>query len=345
METSLIREIIKKFLEGNCSDEEFAYLLYWYESFDENVPVKLTDEEKESLRMNILEHIKSNIPELETSEKRAKTIKITGRKGVFIRSWKYAAAAVIIGISVWISFSWFGQKQYGHLAKTGQIQIKTDLVTLINRSDQVQLVVLPDSSKVWLSPESSIHYNDKFTSTERKVQLTGEAFFDIRHNAFRPFIVISQHLMTTVLGTSFLIKTNTDGTGEVTVLSGKVVVEKRDHKKDKIILIAKQSVILNTGSKLVKGTGIDKGILQKWQKINLSFDNAPFEQVIQILDKRFGVRMYCLDDKIYQYKLNADFNNQNLADILEMLGTSLNIHYKMINDSTISFYEKIDTKE
>ena len=345
MDKKLITDIIRKFLNGNCSDEEFAYLLYWYESFDENMPLQLTEEERELLRTNILRRIRKNIPELEPMEIETGSVKMRRRKNVWSRGWKYAAAAVVIGIIYWFGFSGLGHKPDNSLLTKVQVQNKAGQVALMNRSNQVRLVILPDSSRVWLNPGSSIRYTDKFTSSERKVQLTGEAFFDIRHDAARPFVAISQNIVTTVLGTSFLIRTGADGTGEVLVLTGKVAVERRNHQRDKIILTAKQSAVLNKENKLIKEADVNNVTMQKWQQVNLSFDNVLFAEVIQTLDKRFGVQLYCLDDKIYQYKLNADFNNQNLADILEMLKMSLNINYKMINDSTISFYEKMNLKK
>lgn len=345
MDKKLITDIIRKFLSGNCSDEEFAYLLYWYESFDENMPLQLTEEERELLRTNILRRIRKNIPELEPMEIETGSVKMRRRKNVWSRGWKYAAAAVIIGIIYWFGFSGLGHKQDNSLLTKMQAQNEAGQVVLMNRSNQVRLVILPDSSRVWLNPRSSIRYTGKFTPSERQVQLTGEAFFDIRHDAVRPFVAISQNIVTTVLGTSFLIRTGADGTGEVTVLTGKVVVERRNHQRGKIILTAKQSAVLNKENKLIKEADVNNVTMQKWQQVNLSFDNVPFAEVIQTLDKRFGVQLYCLDDKIYQYKLNADFNNQNLADILEMLKMSLNINYKMINDSTISFYEKMNLKK
>lgn len=345
MDKRLITEIIGKFLNGNCSDEEFAYLLYWYEAFDENDPVELTDKERESLKAVILHRIKENIPELQSSEKETTKIKSLKKINILRTGWKYMAAAVVIGIICWVGFSGWNHKKVSDLLSNGQIQNKSGLVALMNRSDQVRLVILPDSSRVWLNPGSGIRYMDKFTSSERKVQLTGEAFFDIRHDAARPFVAISQNIVTTVLGTSFLIRTGADGTGQVIVLTGKVAVERSNHQRDRIILTASQSAVLNKENKLIKEADLNNVMMQKWQQVNLSFDNAPFAEVIQTLDKRFGVQLYCLDDKIYQYRLNADFNNQNLADILEMLKMSLNIDYKMINDSTISFYEKINLKK
>lgn len=334
MDKGLITEVIRKFLEGRCSDEEFAYLLYWYEMFDENLPLQLTEDEESSLRANILKRIHSNIPEI----KRLKKDK-DKRKNVFIRGWKYAAAAVLIGVASWVGVY---MVKHNGLINIGSEKglLANEWVSQVNHSSQLQIIVFPDGSKGWLNPGSNVRYRKDSFSTERKVELTGEAFFDIRHDVQHPFEVVSQNMIAKVLGTSFFMRVNPDGLGKVTVLSGKVAVERRDKQDDKVILVAKQSVVLNAKNKLVKETVTDESGFGKWKQINLSFDNVPLSQAIQVLNKKFDVQIFCQEDKIYHYHLKADFNSQNLADILTILEMSLNIHYKMINDSTISFYEK-----
>lgn len=334
MDKGLITEVIRKFLEGRCSDEEFAYLLYWYEMFDENLPLQLTEDEKNSLRANILKRIQSNIPEI----KRLKKAK-EKRKNVFIQRWRYVAAAVIIGIASWVGV--YGVKHNRAMNVGSESGLLTnEWISQVNNSSQLQIVVFPDGSKGWLHPGGKISYKKSSFSTERKVRLAGEAFFDIQHDTRHPFEVVSQNMIAKVLGTSFFMRASPNGRGKVAVLSGKVAVEKRDEQHDKVILVAKQSVVLDAKNKLVRETVAKESALEKWKQINLSFDNVPLSQAIQVLNKKFDVQIFCQDDKIYHYHLKADFTSQNLADILMMLEMSLNIHYKMINDSTISFYEK-----
>lgn len=339
MDKELITEIIRKFLQGKCNDEEFAYLLFWYESFDEDMPLQMSNEDKEALRTGILGRIRSNIPELGQLEGMSgREIKAIRRRRV-LKVWKYAAAAVIAALITWGGITLFSSAP-SRFTDHGRLSGKENgMISLSNHSERVHFLYLSDSSKVWLNPGSRLLYPEKFSGKERKVQLTGEAFFDIKHDAGHPFVVRGGDLITTVLGTSFLFKTNAASYPEVTVLTGKVAVAKISRQKDRVILTAAQSVVLNKKDRLIKEINGNDNTLQRWQNTSLTFNNVPFAQVIQTLDKRFGVQMFCKDEKINGYQLNADFTNQNLPDILEMLGQSLNISYDMVDDSVINFYK------
>jgi ferric-dicitrate binding protein FerR (iron transport regulator) len=337
--TRLVTKIIKKFLEGNCSDEEFAYLLYWYESFDESPDLQLDEEEKELLRQKILSCLQQKIPELKADHQK----KVTGAGRIVqfpVSGWlKYAVAIVVVGILTWMGVRYDKTvREHDHM-HVGEWHTD-NLITVNNQSNRMHLVVLPDSSKVWLSPHSKMEYPERFIGEERLVNIEGEAFFEIYKNPSHPFIVTSGELVTRVLGTSFLLKAYTGAPVEIAVMTGKVAVSRRDDKKEeRITLTSKQRAVLNPGGTLIKKPTADEAVVQRWQKVNLSFDNIPLSRVIQALEREFDIRIHCTAEGINQYKLNADFNDQKLADILEMLEESLNIHYEMVNDSVINFYQ------
>lgn len=333
MDTKLITKIIDKFLNGDCSDEEFAYLLYWYESFDENTPLTLDDEEKQLLKLKILNRIRKNIPELDQDEI-SDVPSERPRIRVVARWVKFALAAAVIVLVAWSGFRYFPNMFDHATIKKGK---NSKLITLNNMSNRIHHVVLPDSSDVWISPNSEIAYPEKFIGYTRRIELKGEAFFDVNKDASHPFIVTSGNLVARVLGTSFLLKAYVGKPVEVTVLTGKIAVSSKG-KSDNITLYSQQKAVLGVDGEVLKQTVSEKAVVQRWQKANLSFDNASFDRVVKALNKKFDISIHCRQPEIDNYKLNADFNNQNLTDILEMLEKSLNIHYEMENDSVINFY-------
>lgn len=88
-------------------------------------------------------------------------------------------------------------------------------------------LVLSDGTKVWLNAESSLLYPKHFVGKERKVQLQGEGYFEVRHNAKCPFIVEAASLVATDLGTAFGIKAYIGKPAQVTLVSGSVAVRKK----------------------------------------------------------------------------------------------------------------------
>lgn len=114
---------------------------------------------------------------------------------------------------------------------------------------QQQDIVLPDGTKVTLNVGSTISYPEQFTASKRNVTLNGEAFFDVVRNTTAPFIIHTDEITTTVLGTSFNINTQDKEHISVTVATGKVrVASDRDNE---VILAPKQQATYNLTTKAI----------------------------------------------------------------------------------------------
>lgn len=333
METGRITDIIGKFLSGKCTDEEFAYLLYWYESFDELEEPEISSGERQLLRERIRERIRTRIPALEE----AGAGRPSGNLRRFFRvAWKYAAAAAVVGLVGWIALR--------HSAYTGPGVSSPDRqasgsLVLDNRSDRVHRVQLPDSSTVWLNPGSKLVYPEKFLGAVRLVRLEGEGFFDIAPDRTHPFQVVSRGLVTRVLGTRFLVRAYRGKPLEVAVLSGKVAVSPAAGAPvPPVILLARQKGVFDSSGQQVVKAGLESSVVSRWHKADLSFEDVPLTQVASRLDSQFAIRIHFEDSALSSYRLNADFNHQDLTAVLEMLEKSLNIHYEIQDDSLVRLY-------
>jgi len=197
---------------------------------------------------------------------------------------------------------------------------------------------LSDGSIVWLNPKSKVIYPQSFTSTQRKVQMQGEAFFEISSDPGRPFIIHSGNVITRVWGTSFRIRAYDNIPVEISVVTGKVSVQLQTKEDSELILLPQQTATYSKAADLLK-----KGIEQKtsgmsiWQKETLTFDNEPIRDVIKVLNTQFKVNISTADEKLLDYFLKADFTDQSLPSILEMLRKSLNVENE-INDDGIILY-------
>ena len=96
-------------------------------------------------------------------------------------------------------------------------------------------LVLSDGTKVWLNAESSLLYPKHFAGKERKVQLQGEGYFEVRHNAKCPFIVEAANLIATDLGTAFGIKVYIGKPAQVTLVSGCVAVRQKGESSSLVL--------------------------------------------------------------------------------------------------------------
>ncbi|MBX6381343.1 MAG: DUF4974 domain-containing protein, partial [Thermoflavifilum aggregans] len=135
-----------------------------------------------------------------------------------------------------------------------------------------------------------------------------------------------------------LVKSIEGKPAEVSVLTGRVSVQKKGAHDEIVMLYPHQKAVLSIDGELRKEKAADLPALQCWERVNLSFDNASLSEVIASLEKHFHVQINCSDAALLRYTLTGDFNEQHLSDVLELIEKSLNIHYRIISDSVIEMY-------
>lgn len=174
------------------------------------------------------------------------------------------------------------------------------------RGGQYQLV-LPDGSKVWLNAASSITYPTAFTGNERKVELTGEGYFEVSKNAAKPFHVQVNNMDVEVLGTHFNINSYIDEPAiRTTLLEGSVKVVNRS----RLIAgaIAKNSVVLTPGKQAAfiadsRFTIADADVEQviAWKNGLFQFQDASIETIMRQVARWYNV------DVEYKSKIDKQF--------------------------------------
>jgi transmembrane sensor len=115
---------------------------------------------------------------------------------------------------------------------------------VVPRGAEYQVVVLPDGSRVWINSASSLRYPTTFTGSERKVELTGEAYFEVTHNPAMPFRVVTNTQIVEVLGTHFNINAyNDEQAVKTTLLEGKVKVTAAANSEVRFLLPGQQAAL------------------------------------------------------------------------------------------------------
>ncbi|MEL6864673.1 MAG: FecR domain-containing protein [Bacteroidota bacterium] len=198
---------------------------------------------------------------------------------------------------------------------------------LVETTTNTQTIILPDGSEVWLNQSSQLSYLPDFE--ERHVELTGEAFFDVTHREGKTFEIFSGDLKTIVLGTSFNVRAYPEeGQIEVTVESGRVKVEQQLQTTSSNKPAAPKAIQLEKGNKgvFVKSSKV----LEKSQEINqnesawktkkIIFDNTPFRDVVQTLERYFDVQIKVDDPAAYNCAVSIDeFENPSLKEVTDLL--------------------------
>lgn len=163
------------------------------------------------------------------------------------------------------------------------------------RGGQYQ-ITLPDETKVWLNAESSLRFPTAFTATERVVELTGEAYFEVAPNKSKPFLVKTGQSNTRVLGTSFNIMAYPDeGPVRTTLLEGGVKIDEGGHSA---VLEPGEQGIFNDG--VINTKAVNTRAVVAWKDGYYFFDRTPVQSVMRQIARWYNV------DIVYQGAVPKD---------------------------------------
>ena len=200
-------------------------------------------------------------------------------------------------------------------------------------------IVLPDSTHVWLNSGAELQYPNDFTAQNRRVTMKGECFFEVNKDPEDPFIVDGTKLRIKVYGTTFNVNEDrfTKGT-DVTLISGKVEVYNQNNQ-----LLSK----LNPGEQLVYNKGLstvqktqNPEALTSWIKNILIFNNQPFEEVINYLEKWYGVTITLDKTLYYNYNYTFKVKTESLREVLELISFITPIEYRIEGEKVAIKYRQ-----
>ncbi|AEV99129.1 hypothetical protein A4D02_11235 [Niastella koreensis] len=197
-----------------------------------------------------------------------------------LHSLKLAIAALIIIIA---------GTGYWYLNKSVLFMPADQEVVIAGKRKAVRL---PDGSVITLEPNSQLKYPNRFTGNTREVELTGEAFFEVKPNHEKPFIVHTANIMATVLGTSFNVEAYPNGIAKVVVATGRVKVQTVNavNELQAVIINANQSVTYNiTINEIEKRNVPEEAVYYKQRSSGrFSYAGVPVTKVIREMERYYN---------------------------------------------------------
>ncbi|MCC5936609.1 MAG: FecR domain-containing protein [Lunatimonas sp.] len=188
---------------------------------------------------------------------------------------------------------------------------------------------LPDQSEVWLNASSRLEYPERFNDTERTVRLSGEAFFVVEPDPKRSFTVETATLTTRVLGTSFNVKEETNGTiTKVALLTGSIQIQSRESPNERILVPGEEGVYDAKNSSL-EIRGFDQRATAGWMDGWLVFRNSPFGEVLLRLEQWYGVTIAVEGTEQRKWNYSGEFQHETLQNVLESMAFSENFTYQI----------------
>ncbi|MDF2430790.1 MAG: transrane sensor [Mucilaginibacter sp.] len=229
--------------------------------------------------------------------------------------WFLPIAASLL-IFIWFSIHKYNDKNAFTVVHTGAHEHKK--------------ITLPDGTEVLLNQNTTVSYDADGYVRERTLDIkSGEAFFNVIHNAKKPFRVKIDKIAVNDIGTSFNIRKETHAI-VVVVNSGIVSLTNQVNGKS-VIVNAKQKGIYNVTSNNITSGANDEINYKAWADRNLQFIKTPLIDVVKELADDYGTEIDIKDNSLNNKTLTASFNNQPIDSVLNVISLSLRIKVEKRN--------------
>lgn len=236
--------------------------------------------------------------------------------------WRYAAGVALLCLISYFSY-WKGAD--------GVKEGFADIVVEAPLGSRTKLS-LPDGTLVWLNAGSRMTYSQGFGVENRKVELSGEGYFEVKRNEEVPFLVKTSSLQVKVLGTKFNFRDYPDDAEAIVSLSeGKVALSNLLKKEKDAFLSPDERVVLNkkNGSMQVEASTVSNAL--EWTNGYLFFDEELLPDVAKELERSYNVKIRIVGDSLKTFRFYGNFvrREQSIREVLEVLAATRKIRYTM----------------
>lgn len=243
--------------------------------------------------------------------------------------WLRIAATILMAALLSVA----GYQLFDHWTARGR------MIEISASPTSVKSVTLPDGSLVSLNSNTQLIYPPKFGNSTREVTIEGEAFFEVKPNKEKPFIIHAGTAQVKVLGTSFNVRAYPGAremevivrTGKVQVLNSKTQSEQHD---ELILTPGQKGTLVHDSHTLVKSTNENPNYIA-WKTHELVFRATSLDEVIDNLENVYKVKIQLQDPQMGKQLLTAHFNNYPLDFILKVIETTFRLQTQQVDGKYI----------
>lgn len=353
------KNILIKYLLGECDEQESQTVHNWLELSDDNKkefesfkkvwlasfkPIRhyqAVDVESE------LQNYLAKVKELEKSQPIISDEQV-GTKKYFLQFLKVAAIIIVsFGIGALISYYTVSHKYNNNYADNIAIR------QIIAPKGSKSIAVLPDGTKVWLNAGTSLKYTSNYGIDSRDVELIGEAYFKVVTNPEKPFTVITSELKIKAYGTAFNVKaypdekliTTTLEEGKITIIGKGVDIAlkpKQNISYERRMFKPNSETQTNTSQKVespqieddIKPTistlsNVNTQLFTSWKDDRWIINSEGLVNISVLLERKFNVSVKVESDELLKYKFTGTFTNETLEQILNVFRFMAPLSYKI----------------
>jgi len=281
----------------------------------------LPQEERDIERSRLISFISKN------TQSPAEVEEVTLKRSFFpLKAMQIAAMATLIVSAVTIYFApakWFASQQSDQ-----------EWASFTSPKSQRSTIRLSDGTAITLNSGSTLIYPKSFKAAERMVKLTGQAFFEVKHDKEHPFIVTAGKVNTRVLGTTFTVsgyKGKPDV--EVALLQGSVRIITRNKHPDSLLLHPGEKMVYHDSSGQMTTSAFDAETETGWKDGITAFRNADFKTIAATFDRNYDLKIVN-KNPLKKLSYTGSYQDEDPVRIIKAICFSLNMTYK-INGRTI----------
>lgn len=252
--------------------------------------------------------------------------KYRANKLVVVSNWMQRVAAILF-LPVLLGGIWYYFQQNELRKDLLSLMVTQEIITQPGTKTHL---FLPDSTEVWLNAASTLRFPSVFAGNERRIELDGEAYFEVYKNKQKPFIVSTRFQEVEAVGTAFNISAYSgDLKYSTTLAEGKVKVADRE-KADQLVFL-EPGIQLNydTQTKLYQQQKVRVNDVIAWRDGVLIFNETPFFEVASKLGRWFNADIQIADQSVANYRFTGTFTSESLEQVMELLALSTPIDYSM----------------
>lgn len=319
MKDSFFKKLLEKYSNGTANEAERFIVDAWYDSFDKDskmsIPGISNMDETEMTRLRIFNKTAPQAP----------------KQPWYRTPWMQAAALLTV-----ISGGSLGYLQH----RLQEKEVVTSQVTQTYQTGrkEIKKILLKDSTIIWLNANSSIRLPTDFGSKERRLNLIGEANFEVQRDSLRPFIVDAREIRIRVLGTAFNVRAYQQ-LQNILVSVGHGKVQVNEGKMTLALLTKGQGLEFSTTTHQFEVRSIMASNSTAWVSGRTVLEKASFQEVQQAMLNVYGVKISTKDKKVKAFKYNITLHsNQSRENAMEMLMAIVNKKYSQEESNEIVIY-------
>ena len=317
-----------KFLNGQASEEEAKRVMDWLgqENSKKELEDMINEDWKNSGNVDSPEAYRRILDQIHEKIIPGSKSKGIGKNLVFLA--KIAASFLLLVSAAYLVFNQEAEKP-----------VLADVpVKIFNRKAGVGeklRITLPDETAVILNSLSELSFTADFGKRDRKVTLTGEAYFEIMPDPTRPFQVETERVITKALGTAFNVLSRNENT-EIALIEGKVSVKKASgDPSDELLLSPGEMAFVYNDRENIAVKKFDPQSVIAWKEGKIRFKSKPIQTILDDLQTWYAVSVEYRGNVNMNRNVTGVFDNESLKNILEGLSFSMGINYELKGNQVI----------